>query len=133
VRHPRIVVGVAVLAVGLPVGSALAWSHRAPPRADVFMHSVEVRDGRMGWQQLCPAAQAELPLSELVQETDALRAADRASGMRVSMTFVRSEPRPEGGERRYYLATARRAAGSDLVQRTFMVSTQADGCVEAVD
>jgi hypothetical protein len=122
----------AVVVVAVPAGSAFAWSHRAPARADVFMHSVETRDGRLGWQQLCVAAQSELPLDELVHETDALQAADRASGMRVNMTFVRSEPRPEGGERRYYLATARR--GSDpLIQRTFVVRTQADGCVEAVE
>jgi len=139
VRRRRAFLALGVLVASLFLGSAAyAWSNvRVPARAtvpaDAFMQSVATRDGRLGWQQLCPEAQAALPLSELVQQTDALRAADQATGYNVSMTFMKSLPRPEGGERRLYLATARRAGSSELIQRTFVVRTQSNGCVEGVE
>jgi hypothetical protein len=103
-----------------------------PTPADGFMQSLAARDGRTGWQQLCRSAQAELPLDEFIQRTEALRGLDSTLGISVTMDLVRSEPRPEGGERRTYLATARQF-GAPLIQRTFVVRTQASGCVEGVD
>jgi hypothetical protein len=102
------------------------------PPADTFMHSVAIRDGRLGWQQLCPGAQGELPIDVLVQQTDALRAADAATGISVRINFVGADPRPEGGERRTYLATAWQL-GAPLTQKTFVVRTQPNGCVEALE
>jgi hypothetical protein len=107
-------------------------SSAAGSPADAFMQSVVARDGQLGWQQLCPTAQAELPLEVLVQETNALRAADALSGVSVSMQFVGAHPRAEGGERRFYLATAHRS-GAEQIQKTFVVRTQANGCVEALE
>jgi hypothetical protein len=132
------------IAVGglLGLGLTLLWLHTAsvqppaaaaiPQPADTFMHSVAVRDGELGWAQLCPEAQLELPLEELVQHTTALRAADSAYQVNVTMEFVRAEPRPEGGERRFYLASARQF-GALMVQQTFVVRTRASGCVEALE
>jgi hypothetical protein len=100
--------------------------------ADVFMRSMAVRDGRLGWQQLCPSAQAELPVEAVVQETDALRAQDAATGVSVTVDFVRADPRPQGGEQRTYLATAWQF-GAPLARKAFVVLTQASGCVEGLD
>jgi hypothetical protein len=104
----------------------------APP-ADTFMTSVATRDGALGWQQLCPSARAELPLAELIQAAEAVRIADASTGTQVSMQLISSRPRPEGGERRVYMATARRPGVEQLVQKTFVVRTQANGCVEGLE
>jgi hypothetical protein len=123
----------AVLAIVLHFTSAsLPVRAAAEPPADTFMHSVASRDGRLGWQQLCAGAQGELPVDVLVQRTDALRVADAAAGISVRISFVGADPRPEGGERRTYLATAWQL-GEPLTQKTFVVRTQADGCVEALE
>jgi hypothetical protein len=128
---------VAPITVAIAVG-LVSW--RPPPAAastpaDAFMQSVVARDGALGWQQLCPGAQAALPLAVLVEETAAIRTAEAASGVSVSMRFVSAQPRPEGGERRVYVATARlpRDRDEQLIQKTFVVRTQASGCVEALE
>ena len=96
------------------------------------MQSVARRDGRQVWLQLCPDAQRELPVDQLIEETDALRTADSVYDITVSMDFIRTEARPEGGERRTYIASARHS-GALLIQKTFVVRTQANGCVEAIE
>jgi hypothetical protein len=97
------------------------------------MTSVATRDGALGWQQLCPSARANLPLGELLQAADAGRYADASTGTQVSMQLISSLPRPEGGERRVYVATARQPGVEQVLQRTFVVRTQANGCVEGLE
>lgn len=109
-----------------PVGAA------GEPPADTFMHSVAIRDGRLGWQQLCPRAQGELPIDMLVRQTDAVRAVDAETGISVRVHFVSADALPEGGERRTYLATAWQL-GEPLTQQVFVVRTQANGCVDALE
>jgi hypothetical protein len=130
-------VGAGVCLAGLLAVVLYQTTTEHPPSAagspaDAFMQSVVARDGQLGWQQLCPSTQAELPLAQLIQETDALRSSDALSGITVSMQFVGAQPRPEGGERRFYRASASRA-GAEQVQKTFVVRTQASGCVEALE
>jgi hypothetical protein len=51
--------------------------------------------------------------------------------MTLSVDHVGDRPRPTGGEIRFYVATARGADGSEG-QATYVVKTQANGCVESV-
>jgi hypothetical protein len=128
------VIAIAVAASGIALSSTSDRDlvSARPSAADTFMHSVARRDGRQVWLQLCPEAQREVPVEALVEETDALRATDGVYDMTVSMDFVRAEPLPEGGERRTYLASAHQS-GATVIQKTFVVRTQASGCVQALE
>ena len=106
------------------------WDSANAP-SDLFMQSVVTRDGELGWRQLCPAVQAQLPLAPFVQYVEALRAADDAKGLAISVKFVSAVQRPDGGETRTYAATARLGDGQ-TVAKTFIIRTQASGCVESV-
>lgn len=99
--------------------------------ADLFIQSVVKDDGALGWHQLCPAVQAQLPLTELRQQADAQRQAAAQQGLRLTSTFVGAQPRPAGGEIREYVLTAHWSNGT-TEQRTYTVLTQASGCVEDV-
>src|SRR3712207_776982 len=78
-----------------------------PEPADVFMQSVVRRNGTLGWQQLCPRAQARLPLSVVQDQATAQRMAEAGVGITLSLDFLGSRPLPDGGEIRFYLVTAR--------------------------
>src|SRR5262249_23321546 len=123
-------VGVALVAVAATRASAGPAADAIP--ADEFMAAVAARDGVRGWQQLCPGAQDEMPLAEMVQESEALRAMDSVSGTQIDMRFVRAQPLVEGGERRTYIATAQ-ASGAERIHKTFVVRTEAGGCVEGLE
>jgi hypothetical protein len=99
--------------------------------ADLFIQSVVKDDGALGWRQLCPAVQAQLPQSELQQQADAQRQATAQQGVRLTSTFVGTQPRSAGGEIRAYVLTAHWANGATQ-QRSYTVLTQASGCVEDV-
>jgi hypothetical protein len=128
-----VLVGAAALAIVVGLASRQVAPAAASTPADAFMTAVATRDGALGWQQLCPSARAELPLALLIQEAAAVRTADASTGTQVSMELVSSLPRPEGGERRVYIATARRPGVQQQLQKTFVVRTQANGCVEALE
>jgi hypothetical protein len=100
--------------------------------ADIFMHAIETRDGELGWRQLCPPVQAEIPLAQVIQVTAAARAADAKVGLTLSVDFVSAQDRPAGGQVRTYHAIARRADGQ-ADEKMFVVQTQASGCVEAIE
>jgi hypothetical protein len=107
--------------------------HPAPSiPADVFVQSIVNRDAKLGWQQLCPAVQLQLPASQLVDQAESQRAAQTSLGLKLSAEFVETLPRPDGGELRLYRETAHWADGR-TDQRTVVVRTQRDGCVEGID
>jgi hypothetical protein len=134
-RHPFVVVNLLVLA-GL--AGAGAWRATEPSRAssptpaDLFMQSIATDDANRGWAQLCPALQAQVPLDVLEQQTLTQQAFQVQHGLTLSIEHVGDRPRPTGGEIRFYVATARDSGGA-TGQKTYVVKTQADSCVEAVE
>lgn len=123
-----IVLGGSTLAVFLLRSRAQSVS---PTRADVFMQSVVVQDGALGWHQLCPALQARLPLDELRNQAAQQKATDTRQGVTFTMKYLGAQSRAKGGEMRFYLVTAQRSNGWQ-VQRMYIVQTQSSGCVEDV-
>jgi hypothetical protein len=134
-RHPLLVVN-AILLVGL--AATAAWRYPppmwadSPTPADVFMQSVASEDGGLGWLQLCPDLQTQLPRDVLEQQTQLQRATQSQTGVTLRIDHVGDRPRPTGGEIRFYVATAHATDGS-TGQKTYVVKTQASGCVESVN
>jgi hypothetical protein len=134
-RHPLMVVN-ALLLVG--VAAAAAWRFTPSLRADsavpadLFMQSVATEDGSLGWSQLCPDLQVQLPRSVLEQQTQVQRTTQSQTGVILKIEHVGDRPRPTGGEIRFYVATAHATDGS-TGQKTYVVKTQASGCVESVN
>lgn len=118
--------------VGASSSAAQAQAHMAPAQpADRFMQSIVADDGALGWHQLCPSLQAQLPMGELVQQANAQRTAAAQQGVWLTLKFVGTQPRQGGGAQRTYEVTAHWPNG--LTQtRTFTVLTQSSGCVEDV-
>ena len=133
-HHRMLVVNALLLAA---VVAAAYWrltnvtSPRQTPPADLFMQSVAAEDGTLGWQQLCPALQAQLPREVLEQYTQQFRADHAQSGQWLSIDHIGDSPRTDGGEIRVYVATAHAPDGS-TGQKTYVVQTQASGCIEAI-
>jgi hypothetical protein len=69
-RYPIVWLGLTVVLATptLIVGTRWAVQANTPTPADLFMRSVVKRDGNLGWHQLCPALQAQKPLSQLLLE-----------------------------------------------------------------
>jgi hypothetical protein len=102
-----------------------------PLPADLFIQSVVKDDGALGWHQLCPTVQTQLPLSALMQQAETQRQDAAQHGLRLTSVFVGARPRSTGGELRIYVLTAHWSNGA-TEQRTYSVLTQASGCVEDV-
>ena len=122
----------------LGVGATGVWRStdfaraNSPTPADLFMQSVATEDGDLGWRQLCPTLQKELPRDVLEQQTSTQRSIQMRDGVTLSIDHLGHRPRPTGGEIHVYLATAHGADGS-TGQKTYVVKTQASGCVESVE
>jgi len=114
------------------VSSLVARVHGTPVQpADQFMQSVVTDDGALGWHQLCPSLQAQLPMDQLVQQADVQRTAVAQQGIKLSVQFIGTRSRQGGGALRVYVVTARWPNGTSQT-RTFTVLTQPSGCVEDV-
>jgi hypothetical protein len=129
---------VGLLGLGLPgggVSALLAWPQRGPSAvptpADLFMQSVVRRDGALGWHQLCPEVQAQLPEGVLIRQATAQQAADRRQGVTLSLEALGTQPQASGGPVHRYLLTAYGRQGWQA-QRLYLVRTRASGCVEDV-
>jgi hypothetical protein len=109
---------------------SLASAEQQVP-ADLFMQSVATDDGALGWNQLCPSVQKQLPREVLVQHTALTRVSHAEMGRTLRIDFVGERPRATGGAFRFYIVTASAADGSSG-QRTYVLQTQASGCVESV-
>lgn len=124
------------LAVVIALSTSLVLTHRgvqhnAPVPADLFMQSVVKRDGALGWHQLCSALQAQMPLEELVTQVKKQRIAESQQGLAFSVAYIGAHAQPQGGQVRVYVVTAHKPQGW-VEQRTYIVYTQANGCVEDV-
>ena len=133
-RRPVVIVNAILLLI---VGTAGIWRGAealrptTPPPADLFMQSIAMEDGDLGWRQLCPTLQEQLPLDVLQQLTLTQRTIVSEQGMTLQVEHVGDRSRPTGGEIRFYVATMHTAAGSSE-QKTYIITTQASGCVESV-
>jgi hypothetical protein len=134
-RHPLLVVN-ALLLVGLAAPAAWRYTQPmwadSPAPADLFMQSVATEDGGLGWSQLCPDVQTLLPRDVLEQQTEMQRTTQSQMGVTLRIDHVGDRARPTGGEIRFYVATAHATDGS-TGQKTYVVKTQASGCVESVN
>ena len=133
-RHPIVRLGlVVVLATPtLILGTMWVIQSNTPSPADLFMQSVVKRDGSLGWHQLCPSVQAQLPLATLTSQVEEQRISESRQGLKLTVDYVGSHPRPQGGEIRLYVVTAHRPHGW-VGLRMYIVYTQASGCVEDVE
>jgi hypothetical protein len=133
-RHPFLVLN-AFLLLAL-VGTTYWRFVEAPPRAeltpaDLFMQSIATEDGALGWNQLCPAVQVKLPREQLEQQTEKLRTSHLQTGVTLTINHIGDWPRTGGGQIRVYVATDHTADGA-TGQKTYVLQTQANGCVESV-
>jgi hypothetical protein len=103
---------------------------RAVP-ADLFMQSVVTRDGDLGWRQLCPEVQAQVPSAALHDVASTQRSADAGQSPTLTVDLVGVRSQAMGGEYRFYVVTAQRPDGT-VLQRPYTLTTQPDGCVEEV-
>jgi hypothetical protein len=99
--------------------------------ADRFMQSIVSGDGSLGWHQLCPTIQSQLPLHALEQQATAQHKAMAQQGMWLTSTPVGTHSQPDGGVAHVYVVTAHWHSGVTQ-STTFTVSTQRSGCVEDV-
>ena len=132
-RYPIVWIGLVILLATLTlilgIGTRLAAVQaNTPAPADLFMQSVVKRNGTLGWHQLCPALQAQMPLSALASQVEEQRTAESGQGLTLTVDYVGAHPQPQGGQIRVYVVTARRPNGW-VGQRTYIVYTQASGCI----
>lgn len=131
-RHPVVLLGMLVLVTAVPLtGQTRLHSEPSGAPADLFMQSVATLDGDLGWRQLCPAVQAQLPRAVILEQTGAQRLAASERGVSLSIDHVGDRGRPDGGKLHFYVATAHGADGA-VSQKTYIVETQPGGCVESV-
>ncbi len=107
------------------------WGSSSTP-ADKFMQSIATEDGGLGWSQLCPGLQDQVPRAVFERQSLVQRSLQTDPGMTLTIQHVGDAPRPTGGEIRFYVATARGTDGS-TGQKTYTLKTQSSGCVESVE
>jgi hypothetical protein len=88
-------------------------------------------DGDLGWHQLCPALQQQMPRDTLEQLTATQRTIASDKGIKLAVELVGDRPRPNHGEIRFYVATLHTDDG-EIGQKTYVITTQASGCVESI-
>lgn len=140
-RNHRLVLGWVMLLIvcaALAGGSAFAYSvfargeqKAAPTPADLFMQSVMTQDGGLGWNQLCPELQAQIPKIELIREANVQHASDLSQKVSLSMEPLGVHALAKTGALHLYLVTARKPDGWES-QRIYAVMTRSAGCVEDV-
>ena len=121
---------VAVCAVFATYRPHVATSDSGVP-ADLFMQSIATEDGDLGWRQLCPELQQQLPRDVLVQQSMTQRTLQESQGLSLSVEPVGDRPTPSGGRVHVYIATTHDADGA-IGQKVYSVTTRASGCVESV-
>ena len=132
-HFPIVWIGLAVVLAILALMLASNWAVRAntPTPADLFMQSVVRRDGALGWHQLCSPLQVQMPLSVLVSQVDKQRSAEAGQGLTLTSDYIGAHAQSQGGQIRVYVVTAHTRNGW-TGQRTYILYTQASGCVEDV-
>jgi hypothetical protein len=99
--------------------------------ADRFIQSIVTDDGALGWHQLCPSVQAQLPLGVIEQQANKQRLAMTQQGVWLTAKPVGTHPQNDGGVSHMYMVTAHWRSGATQ-SLTFTVFTQRSGCVEDV-
>ena len=133
-RHPLLVVNAILL---LLVGAGGVWRGAGAVRAssstpaDLFMQSIATENGALGWNQLCPSLQQQMPRETLVRVTETQRIFAARSGIALTVEHVGDRARPNGGQIRIYIATLHTEDGA-IGQKTYVITTQASGCVESI-
>jgi hypothetical protein len=133
-RHPLLLVNTVLL---LLLGTAGIWRGASAvragsePPADLFMQSIATEDGALGWNQLCPQLQQQLTRETLEQLTATQRSIAADRGITLTVEHVGNRPRPEGGEVRFYVTTLHAPDGA-IGQKSYVITTQASGCVESI-
>jgi hypothetical protein len=122
----------------LLVGTAGIWRGAYVMRpisqvpADLFMQSIVTEDGDLGWNQLCPSLQQQTPREALQEVTATQRMTASERGITLTVERVGDRPRLNGGEIRFYIATLHTDDGA-IGQKTYVISTEASGCVGAIE
>jgi hypothetical protein len=111
--------------------SSASTSSLSTSPADRFIHSIVIEDGALGWHQLCPSIQAQLPMGALVQQANAQRLAMAQQGVWLTAKPIGTHPQDDGGVSHVYMVTAHSRNGATQ-SLTFVVFTQRSGCVEDV-
>jgi hypothetical protein len=99
--------------------------------ADRFIQSVIAEDGKLGWHQLCPDIQAQLPIDTLVQQADTMRAAAKKEGAWLTAKSLGTHSQNGGWLIHDYRMTAHWPTGATR-QWTYAILTQPSGCVEDI-
>jgi hypothetical protein len=110
------------------VGDPPPASASSTSRADTFMHSVEIGDGALGWQQLCPDLQKNISRDTLKAEASAQKAAEAGNVRKLRAELVGARALNRAGQVRFYLLTADLNDGSEAF-RSYVLRVQVDGCV----
>src|SRR5579864_4532716 len=112
-RHPIVRLGlVVVLATPtLILGTMWVIQSNTPSPADLFMQSVVKRDGSLGWHQLCPSLQAEVPLALITDQAKTQHISESGQGMTLTVDYIGTHSRSQGGQIRFYVVTAHRSDG----------------------
>ena len=100
-------------------------------QADTFMRSVAMRDGALGWRQLCPDLQRVVTENAMRLQADSQKAAEVGRIARLAIDFVGGRTLNGGTQIRFYVLTADMTDGS-AASRVYIVRSQPAGCVEAV-
>lgn len=99
--------------------------------ADWFIQSIVTEDGALGWHQLCPDIQAQLPENVLVQQANTMHAEAAREGVWPTVEPMGTSTQSGGGVIHTYRVTVHWPNGATQ-QQTFSVLTQPSGCVEDV-
>jgi hypothetical protein len=99
--------------------------------ADRFIQSVIAEDGKLGWHQLCPDIQAQLPIDTLVQQAGTMRAAATKEGAWLTARSLGTHSQQGGWHIHNYRMTAHWPTGATR-QWTYAILTQPSGCVEDI-
>jgi len=100
-------------------------------QADTFMRSVALRDGALGWRQLCPDLQKLVTESAMRTQAETQKAAEVGRIARFGIDYVGSRSLRGGTQIRFYVLTADMTDGS-AASRVYIVRSQPAGCVEDV-
>ena len=114
-----------------PSSSSTSATSLTTSPAGRFILSIVTEDGALGWHQLCPSIQAQLPLDVLEQQADAERLDMQQQGMWLTAKAMGTRPQVDGGVAHMYVVTAHSHSGATQ-SRKFTVFTQRSGCVEDV-
>src|SRR3954453_23666768 len=96
-RRPPMLMVNAILMVA--IAGAAYWRFADAPLvrqvtpADLFMQSIAAEDGALGWNQLCPALQVQLPREVLEQQTEKLRLNHLQTGVTLTIDHMGDWPR----------------------------------------